>query len=59
VRKIRDINTYKKLLDFFDRYAFLTLSGFVLILSLMLSGWFQGVQLPEYLLAAFTGISGY
>ncbi len=27
VRKIRDINTYRRLLDFFDRHAFLTLSG--------------------------------
>lgn len=27
VRKIRDINTYRRLLTFFDRYAFLTLSA--------------------------------
>jgi membrane protein YqaA with SNARE-associated domain len=27
VKKIRDINTYRKLLRFFDRYAFITLAG--------------------------------
>jgi membrane protein YqaA with SNARE-associated domain len=59
VRKIRDINTYKKLLDFFDRYAFLTLSAAsflpipidvirLLAISRAYSYW-------KYLLAAFTG----
>ena len=59
VRKIRDIQTYKRLLAFFDRYAFLTLSvaAFLpipldVIRLLAIS---RAYSFPKYVAAAFVG----
>lgn len=59
VKKIRDIQTYRKLLGFFDRYAFLTLSiaAFLpfpidVIRMLAIS---RAYPYPKYLCAAFVG----
>jgi membrane protein YqaA with SNARE-associated domain len=59
VRKIRDISTYKRLLTFFDRYAFLTLSvaAFLpipldVIRLLAIS---RAYSFPKYVGAAFVG----
>lgn len=59
VRKIRDINTYRKLLSFFDRYAFVTLSvaAFLpipldVIRLLAIS---RAYSFPKYVAAAFVG----
>ncbi len=71
VRKIRDINTYRKLLDFFDRHSFVTLSGAaflpipidvirLLAISRVYPYWkYVGAtfvgRFPRYLLLAYLG----
>ena len=59
VKKIRDISTYKKLLDFFDRYAFLTLSGAAFLPLpvdvIRLLAISRAYPLWKYLSAAFIG----
>lgn len=59
VRKIRDVNTYRKLLDFFDRYAFLTLAAAAFlpipIDVIRLLAISRAYSYPKYILAAFVG----
>jgi len=59
VKKIRDINTYKKLLSFFDRYAFITLSAAsflpIPVDVIRLLAISRAYSFPKYVAATFVG----
>jgi membrane protein YqaA with SNARE-associated domain len=59
VKKIRDISAYRRLLTFFDRYAFLTLSGAsflpIPVDVVRLLAISRAYSFPKYVAAAFVG----
>jgi|GEM_PF-2292962 len=59
VKKIRDINTYRKLLNFFDRYAFLTLAAAsflpISVDVVRMLAISRAYSLPKYVAATFVG----
>lgn len=59
VKKIRDISTYRKLLSFFDRYAFITLSAAsflpIPVDVIRLLAISRAYSFPKYVAAAFVG----
>ena len=59
VKKIRDISSYRKLLSFFDRYAFITLSAAsflpIPVDVIRLLAISRAYSFPKYVAAAFVG----
>jgi len=59
VKKIRDISTYRKLLNFFDRYAFLTLASAsflpIPVDVVRLLAISRAYSFPKYVIATFAG----